>query len=420
MKSHAHKAAAAIALFTGLALALAGCATAENDETTEAETGQDTGPLRFGTLLPQSGTLARLIHGPQAAVKLAMQEINDAGGVLDQDIELVLEVNEFDSSDPTILNKSVDDIVAARPAFVLGAMSTGNTNAAMPRLSEAQILMGSPSNTGIELSGANKYYFRTIASDIIQGRALGNLVLRGGYTRIGILAQNNDYGKGLRDNFQETVEAAGAELVYGATGSSEEFQEAQNAFAPEVAAILATNPEAIAIVSYDEAKQIIPELAAQGFDLSKLYLVDGNTAPYPEFDKGMLEGAQGTTPGRASEGKFREDLLAADSGAAESMNFAPEAYDAIMLVSLAAQRGGGTDTETIIENLRAVSGANGGEACEEYADCLALLKDDKEIHYKGRAGGGPLTDKNEPETALIGIYRFTADNEPEAVGELEG
>ena len=174
MKSHAHKAAAAIALFTGLALALAGCATAENDETTRGrKPGRTLAPLCFGTLLPQSGTLARLIDGPQAAVKLAMQEINDAGGVLDQDIELVLEVNEFDSSDPTILNKSVDDIVAARPAFVLGAMSTGNTNAAMPRLSEAQILMGSPSNTGIELSGANKYYFRTIASDIIQGRALG-------------------------------------------------------------------------------------------------------------------------------------------------------------------------------------------------------------------------------------------------------
>lgn len=420
MRFHAHTAAIGLALLTGAALALSGCATTGDDDGSPGNADKDTGPLRIGTLLPQSGTLAHLIYGPQAAVKLTMEDINTAGGVLGQDIELVIEANEFDTTDPTIINKSVDDIIAAAPSFVLGAMGTGNTNAAMPRLSEAGILMGSPSNTGVALSGISDYYFRTIASDIIQGRALANLVLEDGHTSVAILAQNNDYGTGLRDNFQETLEAAGAELVYGAEGNSEEFQESQTAFAPEVAAVLAQNPEVLAIVSYEEAMQIIPELAAQGFDLSKLYLVDGNTIPYPEFDAGLLEGAQGTTPGRATEGEFLDALVAADSSATQSTNFAPEAYDAVVLVSLAAQKGGGTDTETIIANLGAVSGADGGETCDTYSDCLALLNDGQGIHYQGRVGGGPLTDGNEPSSALIGIYRYDGTNTPQAVGEIEG
>ncbi|MFC5338388.1 ABC transporter substrate-binding protein [Leucobacter denitrificans] len=419
MKVYSRKAAGAIALIAGAALALSGCTSTGGDNS--SDTGEtEAGPLRIGTLLPQTGTLEHLIYGPRAAVTLALTDINEAGGVLGQDVELVVEANEHDASDPTIMSKSVDDIIKAEPAFVLGAMGTGNTNAAMPRITEAGILMGSPSNTGIALAGINDLYFRTIASDIIQGRALGNLILQNAPSTVAVLAQNNDYGNGLRDNLQETLEAAGAEVTYGANGAGEEFPEGQTTFTSEVTAALATNPDAIAIISYEEAKQIIPELQAQGFDLSKIYLVDGNTVPYPEFDAGILEGAQGTTPGRATVGEFRDALIAADESASKSLAFAPETYDAVVLVALAAERGGATDTQTIVDNLHAVSGADGGETCDNYADCLALLQDGQDIHYQGQAGGGPLNEDNEPSSALIGIYQYDAENTPNAVGEIEG
>lgn len=424
MKVYSKKAAGALVLMASAALVLSACssgggdAAPAGDEETTTDSSVDT--LRIGTLLPQTGSLEHLIYGPQAAVKLAVSEINDAGGVLGNDVEVVVEANEHDPTDPTIMNKSVDEIIKADPAFVLGAMGTGNTNAAMPKLTEAGILMGSPSNTGIALAGINELYFRTIASDIIQGRALGNLILQDGNAKVAVLTQNNDYGKGLRDNLQKTLEEAGGEVTYGATGSGEEFPEAQTTFSSEVTAALATNPDAVAMVSYVEAKQAIPELAAQGFDLSKLYLVDGNTVPYPEFDAGLLEGAQGTTPGRTVDDSFEKALVSASSDASKSLNFAPEAYDAVMLVALAAQRGGSGDTETIKANLHAVSGTDGGDECDSFKECSALLEDGKEIHYLGKAGGGPLNDDNEPSTALIGIYKYNAENSPEAVGEIEG
>ncbi|TCK45841.1 amino acid/amide ABC transporter substrate-binding protein (HAAT family) [Leucobacter luti] len=422
MKKFSHRATSGLALAAGAALLLSGCTTSSGDSADSAESATGSGEqvLKIGTLLPQTGSLEHLIYGPQAAVKLAVSEINEAGGVLGNDIEVVVEANEHDPTDPTIMNKSVDEIIKAKPAFVLGAMGTGNTNAAMPKVTEAGILMGSPSNTGIALAGVNDLYFRTIASDIIQGRALGNLVLQDGNTSVAVLTQNNDYGKGLRDNLQTTLEDAGAEVVYGAKGSGEEFPEAQTTFSSEVTAALAKKPDAVAMVSYVEAKQAIPELAAQGFDLSKLYLVDGNTVPYPEFDAGLLEGAQGTTPGRTVDADFEKALVAASSDASKSLNFAPEAYDAVMLVALAAQKGGAADTETIVANLHAVSGSDGGETCSTFKDCAALLDDGKDIHYEGRAGGGPLNEDNEPSTALIGLYKYDAENTPQPVGEIEG
>ena len=421
MKKFSKRMVGAGALFASAALILSGCSADNGSEGGDAG-GEGSGEqvLKIASLLPQTGSLEHLIYGPQTALQLAMNEINEAGGVLGNDVELVAEGNEHDPTDPTIISNSVDDIVAAEPAFVLGAMGTGNTNAAMPRLTEAGILMGSPSNTGIALAGINDLYFRTIASDIIQGRALGNLILQDGHSSVAVLTQNNDYGIGLRDNLQATLEEAGAEVTFGAEGSGEEFPEAQTHFTSEVTAALDTKPDAVALVSYVEAKQAIPELAAQGFDLSNLYLVDGNTVPYDEFDEGLLEGAQGTTPGRSVEGDFEERLLETSEDAAQSTSFAPEAYDAVMLVALAAQRGGSADTETIRANLHAVSGAEGGETCDAYADCLELLEAGEDIHYQGVAGGGPLNEDNEPSTALIGIYEYDASNTPNAVDEIEG
>ncbi|MGO3833794.1 MAG: ABC transporter substrate-binding protein [Microbacteriaceae bacterium] len=424
MKKFSKQLIGATALIASAALALSGCSSdsgkGDAPSGDSKGNGSDEQVLKIASLLPQTGSLEHLIYGPQAAIKLAMQDINDAGGVLGNPVELVAEGNEHDPTDPTIISKSVDDIIAAKPAFVLGAMGTGNTNAAMPKLTEAGILMGSPSNTGIALAGINENYFRTIASDIIQGRALGNLILQDGHTKVAVLTQNNDYGKGLRDNLQETLEDAGAEVTFGAKGKGEEFPEAQTTFSSEVTAALDSKPDAVAMVSYVEAKQAIPELAAQGFDLKNLYLVDGNTVPYTEFDEGLLEGAQGTTPGRTVDDSFEADLVSVQSDASKSTNFAPEAYDAVILVALAAQRGGSADTETIKANLHAVSGSDGGEKCESFKDCLALLEDDKDIQYQGRAGGGPLNEDNEPSTALIGLYKFDGKNEPQAVGEIEG
>ena len=95
-----------------------------------------------------------------------------------------------------------------------------------------------------------------------------------------------------------------------------------------------------------------------------------------------------------------------------SFTYAPEAYDLVTIVALAATKAGATDSASIQAELAAVTGANGGEECNTFADCAALIEDGSEIAYVGKAGTGPLNADNDPSSASIGIYKYDESNNP--------
>ena len=167
----------------------------------------------------------------------------------------------------------------------------------------------SPANTAIDLSGYSPWYFRTAPPDTVQGSALGTLISSDGYQKVAFLVFNDTYGTGLRNAVQATIEGAGGECVYGCKGEGNEFPAGQTTFSTEVGAALASNPDAIVILAFDETKAIVPELKRQGWDMTKTYYSDGNTADYSkDFAKGTLEGAQGTIPGADASSDFKDRL----------------------------------------------------------------------------------------------------------------
>jgi len=179
------------------------------------------------------------------------------------------------------------------------------------------------------------------------------------------------------------------------------------------------------VVTYDQLKQIVPEAVNQGLDLSTFYLVDGNTNGYgTDFPAGTLEGAQGSIPGAQADASFAAELEAIYTkdfgGTLDSHTYAPEAYDLVMLVALAAEKAGSADSASILEQLHAVSGSDGGEECNTFADCKKLIADGKDIQYKGKAGTGPLNANNDPSSAFIGIYKYDATNTPIFQKAVEG
>lgn len=423
MKKMTHRTTAGLALAASAALVLAGCSS--TPEKPADDGGGDAAPLTIATLLPQTGSLGFLMPPVQAGIAQALADINDAGGVLDQDVTIVGEGNEGDATDLTVVEKGADDVIKSGASFVLGAMGSGRSQHVVDKIAEAGLLMGSPSNTSADLSGINPNYFRTAPPDTVQGNALGNQILADGKTKVAFLTFNDPYGLGLRDAIQQTVEAGGAEVVYGAKGESDEFPTEQTSFSSEISAVKDSGAEAIVVVTYDQLKQIVPEAVNQGLDLSSFYLVDGNTNGYGEdFDKGTLEGAQGSIPGAQANDDFKAQLdsiyTAEFGGTLDSYTYAPEAYDLVMLVALAAQKAGATDSESIKAELAAVSGANGGTACSTFADCKAALDGGSDIHYKGKAGTGPLNGNNDPSSAFIGIYKYDASNNPVFQTAVEG
>jgi branched-chain amino acid transport system substrate-binding protein len=393
------KGAAGIALAASLALALSGCAAPAFDAAncTDAE-------LKIGSLLPTTGNLAFLGPPEIAGVDAAIKEINEAGGVLGKCVS----VSHKDSGDTTtdtatqsataLINEGVDAIV--------GAASSGVSLSVIDQITGAGVVQMSPANTAPDLStyADNGFYFRTAPSDVLQGRVLGNLITGDGNEKVGFLTIQDPYGTGLYENAKISVEAAGGSVV-----ANEEFAPGTKNFSAQVDKVLAASPDAIAVISFDEAKSILPELVkVKGFDPSKLYLVDGNTGNYGEaFTDFSIEGAQGTIPGVVATDETKAKWAGVNPDL-KDFAYAAESYDAVILIALAAIAGGAADGATIKANLKAVS--EGGEKVTDFATAAQMLKDGKDIDYDGLSGPITFDDNGDPTEAYVGIYKYGADN----------
>ena len=396
------------------ALALAGCGGSSDDTTGSDESESDA--FVAGGLFPLTGSLAFLGPPEVAAFKLAIQDINDAGGVLDKDIEDVqADVSDADHADQN--TAGAQSVLSKNPSVILGPASSSVVKNVYKEISEAKVPIISMGATSTNFSGFDDYFFRTVPPDTVQGAVLGNVVADDGVKKLAIACFNDEYGTSLRDVLVQTVKDAGVEVVYGETDT---FDPTETNFSSLVSEIKATSPDRIAVIAFDQTKSIVKELAGQGVDTSKLYFVDGNTADYSEdLEAGLLKGSKGTIPGAKASDDFQSQLEEIDD-TLTTFTYAAETYDGLVLAALAAEKGGAVDGETIQKNLLAVSGADGGEECTTYADCVKLVQDGKDIQYKGQAGIGPLNDNHDPSTANIGIWEFDENNVPQQVDQLEG
>jgi ABC-type branched-subunit amino acid transport system substrate-binding protein len=415
--THAVRAAALAGAAALVLTACGGSGDSGDDATDGASAAGSSDALIVDTLLPQTGSLAYLGPPEIAGVGLAIKEINEAGGVLGKDV-VQEDADSSDADHAEVATQSVTDLLSKKVQVIIGAASSSVTLNVVDDITAAKVVQISPANTATKLSGYSPYYFRTAPPDTVQGAALGNLITGDGHSNVGILVFNDDYGTSLRDVVQKTVEDAGGTITYGLKG--QEFDPAASSFDSDITALLATNPDSVVVLAFEQTKQIIPALVGAGVDPSTIYLVDGNTADYSaDFQPGTLEGAQGTIPGAFPSDDFQAKLKTVDANL-KDFAYGPESYDATILAALAAVKGKGTDGETIQKNLAAVSGANGGEECKSFADCVKLLDDGKDIQYKGQAGVGPFNADNDPSSAFIGVYKYGNDNKNVWVQAVEG
>jgi neutral amino acid transport system substrate-binding protein len=421
-----------LALAATSALVLAGCASGSTSgdgassyvaaDCAADSTSENT--FKVGSILPITGSLAFLGPPEIAGVGLAIADINAAGGVNGNKACLV-STDSGDSSDMTVSTASAEDLIKQKVSVVIGAASSSVSLNVVDSFTEAKIVEISPANTAAKLSGYSPFYFRTAPPDTVQGSALGQLIVGDGNANVAFIVFNDAYGTGLRDSTAMAVEEGGGTVTYGANGAGQEFPPGQTTFSAEVTAAIASAPDAIVVIAFDETKAIIPELVAQGWDMSKVYFTDGNTGSFEkDFEPGTLLDAQGTIPGAAPTDAFKANMTAywtaVQGEELTDWSYGAESYDATVLAALAATAGGKTDPVTIQANLAAVSGANGGEKCTTFADCVALLKDGKDIQYQGPSSIGPFNKNNDPSSAFIGIYKYNDKNVPVWATAVEG
>ena len=389
-----------LAVLASLGLVVAGCSS---------DGGDASGPLKIGSLLPETGNLAFLGPPEFAGVDLAVKDINDAGGVLGNPVEHLRGDSGDTSTD--IAQQTVDAHIAAGVSAIVGAASSGVSLTVIDKITTAGIVHFSPANTSPDLTtyADDGFYFRSAPPDTFQGAVLGQLMAQdisgqeaGGSGNAVFMNLDDAYGNGLAKYAIAAFSGTSTQIVYNPQAAE---------FSADVAKAKAANPDAIAIIGFDETTKVLAELIKQGLGPNRVrtYLVDGNLSSqaYKDLPAGIMKGVKATLPGVLASEDLKTRLLEVDP-ALTDFSYAPESYDAVVLIALAAEQGGATDGTTIRDNLQAVSA--GGTKCYTFAECKALLADGEDIDYDGVSGPIEFDSFGDPSVATMGIYEYTAND----------
>jgi branched-chain amino acid transport system substrate-binding protein len=397
----ARTALGAVTIAVAGALVLAGCSGGSGGTTENGDLN-----LKIGTILPQTGTLAVLGPPEFAGVHLAEQDINDAKAGIQ------VTATDKDSGDTTtdIASQSATSLIADGNSAIIGAASSGVSKTFIDQVTQAGVVQLSPANTSPDFSTYKDdgYFWRTAPSDVLQGRILGNKILKDGKTNVSILYMNDAYGTGLEENIKKTLEDNGATIA-----AEQVFEPSATDFNSAITSVLAPNPDALVVISFDEIKTIADQLASKGFDFNDLYGTDGNYGVITEADTNVdIAGAQFTNPGVEAKSDFQDRLQAmvkADGDPALTVfSYSAESYDGTVLLALAALQGKATDGATLKANLQSVS--EGGTKCESFADCAKLIKAGTDIDYDGLSGPITFDENGDPTEAYVSVYKYGEGN----------
>lgn len=398
-------------------LALGGCSgSAGNARTASVEASGD-GTLRIGLILDNTGPQAFLNAAQLAAAKLAVQEINAAGGHKGRPVELLPQNTDADTA------AQARELVDAKADVVIGPTDSSRAPAAIDVLSKAKVTLISPANTAAELSKYNSggYYFRTAAADVAQAAVLVKLARDGGAKSLAVVYEDSGYGTEVSAAVAASAKGAGLAPV---TLSAFKPGEAQKS----AAAARDAAPDAVVVIARDGAQGAIAELTNAGMPGNKLILGDGAFRQYGSgLGSNALDGARAVVPGVFPSAHLQGELVAVDAGL-KDMTFAPETYDAVNLAAVAAAVADDDAGASIAATLISVSGGSGGQGqtaaqpdgkpsvCKTYKDCLPAIKAGTAVDYDGESGPVRFDANGDVTAANYMVFTYGADNNAKLTG----
>jgi branched-chain amino acid transport system substrate-binding protein len=168
-----------------------------------------------------------------------------------------------DSADGSIDTgpKVVKGLLRERPDVLIGAGSSAATTIALGQVTEAGVLMISPSSTLPELSALpdRGLFWRTAPSDALQGGFIGSQIVADGHTRVAVVSRRGFYGPQLTDTLTTALSAGGAKVVVEVQYDADAVD-----FASTVAAVKSADPDAIVLIGADESAKVVHEMVQQG------------------------------------------------------------------------------------------------------------------------------------------------------------
>lgn len=184
--------------------------------------GSDT--IKLGSSGPLSGSASIYGQAVEKGVKLAIEEINKAGGVNVNGKMMEFELVDFvnDEADANKAGAALTSLIAKKVDVVVGAVTSGATEGLISEAVKYGVPVITPTGTADKLTcgdsgnerATRANIFRACFYDSYQGTFMAEYAAEKGVKKAYVLYNNDeDYSKGLKDAFVETAQAKNIEVV---------------------------------------------------------------------------------------------------------------------------------------------------------------------------------------------------------------
>lgn len=400
-----------------------------NNATSVSSASQTTNTkgLKISTLLPTTGDLATIGQQMVGAVPLLVETVNACGGVNGSPVTLIA---QDDQTDPRAGAAAMTKLTEVdRVAGVVGSFASSVSSAAVPIAARNKVMLISPGSTSPVFTERAKrgefkgYWARTAPPDTYQAQALAQLANEKGFKRVSTVVINNDYGVGFEKAFVQAFKKLGGTVVNEANPTR--YDPKATTFETEAAAAFAGNPEAVVAVLYEETGSLLLKSAyQQGLTQGvQIMLTDGvKSADFPakvgrvSDGKFIVTGAIGTVPG--ADGKALKSLnqLWQSKNNRLPGEYAPQAWDAAALLTLAAQAAKSNTGEGIQSKIREVANSPGTEV-SDVCQGLELLRQGQDINYQGASGNVDI-DQNGDVVGVYDVWTVADDGKLAVTGKV--
>ena len=369
--------------------------------------GSGTG-LKLGTLAPTTGDLSSIGQNWPAAVQLAVDTINECGGVNEEQVSLITEDSQ---TDPTTGSSAMTKLAEVdRVAGVVGAFASSVSGAAVDVAVRNKVMMVSPGSTSpvfterAQNGELNGFWARTAPPDTYQSQALAALAEKQGFKKVSTVAINNDYGVGFEQQFVKAFKDRGGEIV----GQPVRYDPKAATLDSEAKSAFNSKPDAVAGVLYAETGSVLLKSAfEQGLsDNVTVLLTDGvysddfvNQVGKTADGKSIIAGALGTVPG--ANGAALQDFTALwnEKVGKELTAYVPHNWDAAVLMMLAAEAGDDNTGEGIKSKILEVANAPGTEVSDA-CEAIELVRNGEDINFQGASGNVDIDENGD----VVGSY----------------
>ncbi len=360
-------------------------------------------PFRVGVLTSVTGAGGTYGPGMLDAIRLAVNEINAAGGAGGRQIQLFSEDDQTRADAAVLACKKLVDIHKVQA--VLGIWSSAVQLATLPITNAAGVMSfntcGAPE---IRSQDSRDLVWQYYASNAIIGRAFAETARSRGFKRPAVLAYNNSTMLAQAETFRRTWEASGDKVAAFVV-----YEPNQTSYRTELSKVLAAKPDIISLSSYTgDATIILRDWYQTGQDCK--FIAPGYSANQalakalgPEVTEGII--ALSNVP--ASSGAAYKQFVASFKKASghEPEMFAACAYDMAVVLGLAMEAAGpNADVMAVNGKVRTVTNSPGTKV-STFVEGRDVLRRKQKIDFEG-ASSGLEFDANGDTVPDFGVYVF--------------